>query len=66
MAITLTSDVALSRLMNWLPAGGMMPRMAWGRITRPKAWRRVKPMAFAASRWPSSTPVRPARTISDR
>ena len=36
--------------MNWLVVGGMMLRMAWGRVTRQKITRGARPRARAASR----------------
>ena len=57
MAMTLTSEVALIMLMSWLPVGGMMERMAWGRMMRRSARVRVMPKASLASTCPLSTDV---------
>ena len=61
-----TSDVVLSMPIVSLPVGGMMMRMAWGKITRRMIIERFMPSALAASSWPGSTASRPARTISAR
>ena len=61
-----TSDVVLSMPIVSLPVGGMMMRMAWGRMMRRMIRVRFMPSAFAASVWPGSTASRPARPISDR
>ena len=47
-----------------LPVGGMMIRMAWGSTIRRSVWALVMPSDLAASVWPSSTEMMPARTIS--
>src|SRR5947199_20405 len=47
-----------------LPVGGMITRIACGSTMRRIVWRRVMPSACAASVWPSSTEMIPARTIS--
>ncbi|MNP86819.1 hypothetical protein D3C76_1872930 [compost metagenome] len=52
--------------MNWLVVGGMMVRMAWGRVTRQKITVSLRPRAREASRWPLGTPRIPARKISLR
>ncbi len=52
-------------LMNSLPVGGMMTRIACGRTTRRSVLPCVMPRACDASVWPSSTDWMPARTISD-
>lgn len=59
-----TSDDVLSMLMNSLPVGGTITRMACGRTTRRMVCVRVMPSACEASVWPSSTDWMPARTIS--
>ena len=59
-----TSDVVLSIEMVSLPVGGMMMRMAWGRTIRRMVWSLLMPIDWAASVWPSSTEMMPARTIS--
>ncbi len=47
-----------------LPVGGMITRIAWGRTTRRITCGRPMPRAWAASVWPCSTEMIPARTIS--
>ncbi len=47
-----------------LPVGGMMSRMACGSTTRRSVCSRRIPTDWAASTWPSSTEMMPARTIS--
>lgn len=59
-----TSDEVFSMLMNSLPVGGTITRMAWGRTMRPMVFVWDMPSACAASVWPSSTDWMPARTIS--
>ena len=63
--MTLTSEVFLSWPMNSLPVGGMITRMACGRMMRRIVRSRDMPRACAASTCPSSTERMPARTISD-
>ena len=60
-----TSDVVFSIEIVSLPVGGMITRIAWGRTMRRIVCSRVIPSACAASVWPSSTEMIPARTISD-
>jgi hypothetical protein len=52
-------------LMNSLPVGGTITRMACGRTTRRSVLPWVMPRACDASVCPSSTDWMPARTISD-
>ena len=59
-----TSEVVLSIEMVSLPVGGMITRMAWGSTMRRRVWNRAMPRDWAASVWPSSTEMIPARTIS--
>src|SRR3954471_13746466 len=58
------SDEVFSMLMNSLPVGGMITRMAWGSTIRRMVMSEGMPNAWAASTWPSSTERMPARTIS--
>ncbi|MCY1466498.1 hypothetical protein D9M71_848250 [compost metagenome] len=64
MAITETSEVSLTRLMNCPASGGNTRLNACGRIT----WRMdcppVRPRERAASFWPFAMDCTPARTIS--
>ena len=46
------------------PVGGMMMRMAWGSTMRRSVCDLGHPSDLAASVWPSSTEMMPARTIS--
>ena len=62
---TEAKDVVLSIDMVSLPVGGMITLMAWGMTIRRSAIKRVMPIDWAASFWPSSTEISPARTISD-
>ncbi|MNT47385.1 hypothetical protein D3C72_1840960 [compost metagenome] len=62
--MTLASEVIFTMPMNSLPTGGMMTRMACGKMTRRSACRRGMPIDLAASYWPVSTESRPARTTS--
>ena len=62
--MTLTSEVVLSIEMVSLPVGGMMTRIACGSTIRRMVCSRVMPSEWAASDWPSSTEMMPARTIS--
>ncbi len=64
MAITLTKTVFFSMEMVSLPVGGMITLIACGSTMRRIVWARVMPSALAASVWPSSTEMIPARTIS--
>ncbi len=47
-----------------MPVGGTITRIACGSTIRCMNCRRVMPRAWAASVWPSSTEMIPARTIS--
>ena len=47
-----------------LPVGGTITRIAWGRTIRRITRGRLIPRAWAASVWPWSTEMMPARTIS--
>lgn len=58
------SEEVLSMLMNSLPVGGMITRIACGRTIRRMVRGPVMPRAWAASVWPSSTDWMPARLIS--
>ena len=51
-------------LMNSLPTGGMMTRIACGSTMRRSVVSRVMPIALAASVWPLSTERMPPRTTS--
>ena len=62
--MTLTSEVFFSIEIVSLPVGGMITRIACGRTIRRIVCSRVIPSACAASVWPSSTEMIPARTIS--
>ena len=62
--ITLARDEVLSIEMVSLPVGGMITRIACGRMIRRIVRARVMPSACAASTWPCSTDRMPARTIS--
>ena len=62
--ITLARDEVLSIEMVSLPVGGMITRIACGKMIRRKVRARVMPSAWAASLWPYSTDRMPARTIS--
>ena len=62
--MTEASDVSLTMLMNSLPTGGMMTRMACGNTMRRMIVGRAMPMDWAASVWPWSTERMPARTTS--
>ena len=59
-----TSEVFLSIEIVSLPVGGMITRIACGSTIRRMICRRVMPSDCAASVWPSSTEMIPARTIS--
>ena len=59
-----TSEVVLSIEISSLPVGGMITRIACGSTIRRMVWPHYMPSARAASSWPSSTLVSPARTIS--
>ncbi len=59
-----TSEVVFSIEIVSLPVGGMITRIACGSTIRRIVCRRVMPSACAASAWPSSTEMIPARTIS--
>ena len=63
--MTETSAVVLSMPMVSLPVGGMITRIACGRMIRLMVCSRLMPSAPAASDWPFSTDRIPARTISD-
>ncbi len=52
-------------LLNSLPRGGTMIRAACGRTMRRMPIPNVMPSDFAASIWPASIEMIPARTISD-
>ena len=62
--ITLARDEVLSIEMVSLPVGGMITRIACGRMIRRMVRARLMPSACAASVWPCSTDRIPARTIS--
>ena len=62
--ITLTSEVVFSIEIVSLPVGGMITRIACGSTIRRSVCTRVMPSDCAASVWPSSTEMIPARTIS--
>jgi hypothetical protein len=62
--MTLTSELVFSIEIVSLPVGGMITRIACGSTMRRIVCRRVSPSAEAASVWPSSTEMIPARTIS--
>ena len=62
--MTLTSEVVFSIEIVSLPVGGMITRIACGSTIRRIVCRRVMPRLWAASVWPSSTEMIPARTIS--
>ncbi len=61
----LASDDVFSSPMKLLPSGGMITRMACGRMMRRNAWPPDMPIDCAASCWPRSTARMPARTISE-
>ena len=63
--MALTSEVVLSIEMVSFPVGGRMSRMAWGSTMSLRDAPLVMPSEWAASLWPSSTEMMPARTISD-
>ncbi len=63
-AATKASDDVFSIEMVSLPVGGMITRIACGRTIRRITCSRVMPSACAASVWPCSTEMMPARTIS--
>src|SRR5689334_16536627 len=63
-AITDAIEVPLIMLMKLLPVGGMITRIAWGSTTLLSVVSGVMPIDLAASVCPSSTLLRPARTIS--
>ena len=58
------SEVVFSIEIVSLPVGGMTTRIACGSTIRRIVCRRVMPSDRAASFWPSSTEMIPARTIS--
>lgn len=62
--ITLAKDDVLSIEMVSLPVGGMITRIAWGRMIRRNVRPLLMPSACAASAWPCSTDSMQARTIS--
>ncbi len=62
--MTLTSEVVFSIEMVSLPVGGMITRIACGRMIRRMVSKRLIPRACDASCWPSSTDWMPPRTIS--
>ncbi len=62
--MTLTSEVAFTMLITWLPVGGTMNRMACGTTIRRSVRDRLMPSAAAASDCPGSTASIPARMIS--
>ncbi|MNP29923.1 hypothetical protein D3C76_1229720 [compost metagenome] len=64
MAITETSEVSLTRLMNWPAKGGSTRLKACGRITWRIDWPAFRPSERAASFWPLAMDCTPARTIS--
>ena len=51
----LATEVSLSMLMNSLPTGGMMTRIACGSMIRRSDVRWDMPIDFGASVWPRST-----------
>jgi len=59
-----TRELSFSSAMNSLPTGGRMVRHAWGNITRNMVWPRLKPRDRAASVWPLSMDMMPARKTS--
>lgn len=59
------SEEVFSMLMNSLPVGGTITRIACGSTTRRSVLPWVMPSACEASVWPMSTDWMPARTISD-
>ncbi len=61
---TATSEVVLSMEMVSLPMGGMMTRIACGRTMRLIVSGNDMPRDSAASLWPLSTEMMPARTSS--
>ena len=63
--MTLTSEVVFSIEIVSLPVGGMITRIACGSTIRRMIRMRFIPSACAASVWPWSTEMMPARTISD-
>ena len=62
--MTLTMDVVFSIEIASLPVGGTITRMACGSTMWRIVCSRVIPSAWAASDWPVSTEMIPARTIS--
>ena len=64
-ATTDASEVVFSIEIVSLPVGGMITRIACGSTIRRIVCSRVMPSECAASVWPSSTEMIPARTISD-
>ena len=62
--MAVTNDVVFSMLMNSLPVGGMMTRMAWGSTVRRMVMAHDMPSATEASVCPSGTELIPALMIS--
>jgi len=62
--ITLARDEVLSMEMVSLPVGGMITRIACGRMIRRIVRVLLIPSACAASAWPCSTDKMPGRTTS--
>ncbi len=62
--MTLAIEVSFTIEMNSLPTGGMMTRIACGSTMRRRIVRRVIPIDFAASVWPTSTERMPERMTS--
>ena len=58
------SELVFSIEIVSFPVGGMITRIAWGSTMRCITSRRSMPRAWAASVWPCSTEMIPARTIS--
>lgn len=62
--MTVASEVVFSIEMVSLPVGGMITRIACGRMIRRVVRVLLMPSACAASVWPSGTDWMPPRTIS--
>ena len=62
--MTTSSEVVLSMLLNSLPNGGTITRAACGSTMRRMVCRTSCPAIVAASIWPGSIEMMPARTIS--
>src|SRR4029453_7319986 len=59
-------EVFLVRAMTTLISGGITVRKAWGRTISRSDWVKVRPMARAASAWPTPTALMPDRTASQK